>query len=160
MKSCFLAVLFLFAGIVWFVFADETSGEKESSAVFAILLRGPFSVDGIDFLEPNTIPVFVGTYAIADHRLEVTFTRSFIIENETWAPVSCAGLRLQQIPDNELFTLYYHEVNRYSMFFRFPFDYEPWCDFITTFRKRFTFFLAFTKQSFDIPFPALLELES
>ena len=149
--------------LIILIFVHDVMPEESPSAHHdepAVLLRGPYESRGIEFLEPNVLPVFKGYYLLGDANVEVIFTRSEILIAEDWNPFACNSLRVSRGPDQEYHTFYYSKSEEYSVFFRFPIDTDVDCKFIEVFINRLDFFLHFTENPFDVPFPAILNLES
>ena len=125
---------------------------------FAVLLRGPFVVEGLDFLGPNTLSAFRGIYRLGEFLIEVSFIRTDLVSARNWPTIRCGEAVFREIPDDELRGVYLGEIDRYALFIRFPFSFERWCDFVDAYVDRFRRLMTMVKSDTEVPFPAIVEL--
>ena len=146
--SLFLAVCFV-----------PLYGENQLPADIAILEKGPVEIEGIELLDPNTIPGFMGIYRFDDQNLKVVYTEYSLPVSGKWKKTKCSGYIIYRIPQDAFTACYYSDKKGYSLFFEFPFGFRYSCEFIKGFIDKFNIFLGFVKYKTDIPFPAIVQLK-
>ena len=130
----------------------------------AVLEKGPYEVVGIDVLEPNAIKAHEGIYLVAEQKLVVLYTQSeIIISFDLIEEISyCLNKQIFSLTFSSVLgkVYYYHDPTGFSLFFIFPKGFENVCIFINQFIDQFFYFLRFRVKERDIPFPAIVALNS
>lgn len=137
--------------------AAATPAGAQAQKGSALLVKGPYLVRGIPFLDPNSLPAYRGEYQTQEGRLEVLFTRQPLVLPQEWKSQRCGKLRLVQVPWENGYTVCYQDEKGFFLFFSFSFAGPGRCAFIESFLQRFLYLLSFVQNEVDVPLPAVLE---
>ncbi len=146
-KSLSYLLLFFFCSVAIPVF-----GRQEGAAV---LLRGPESGRGLDFLQANAIEYQEGLYRYGDIRFTVYYTEERLPTFDEWRQLFCGDEAVYDIDDPED-SIFFYPSGDWNLFLRFPGGFAAVCPVLTEFLKRFLFFMNTREDSRAVPFPAVL----
>jgi len=132
---------------------------QEDDAEPAILLSGPRTVKGIDFLPPNAVSAEYGVYSFRENRVAVYFVREEVYLPGDTAPLICGSYSLSELEGTNLRIFLYEDEAGWKVFISFEKVPEDPCLFIGAFLRRFRYFLGIAKDESSVSFPAVLEYQ-
>jgi len=134
-----------------------------SNELPAILSSGPHEISGIDILGPNIIRAFKGEYTAGTFAISVIFTRAQVIVSQKQTKTTKCNkgniFRHTGVLDDNTKVFFYKDPDGFILFFNFPDEFSRWCSFMEMFIDKFKYFLEFTQNENDIPFPAVVYFE-
>jgi hypothetical protein len=152
-KTAGLTVL-LAASILFPLCAVE--GEPDFS--MGILDDGPHKSTGSLFLGPNVLPFVYAYYEWGPSQVYVEYTSENIVLDESWKDGKCGRyeVRYRTFKQDTVFAF---NGDAWTVFLRFSNEAESYCSFFTVFLNRLQFFIEVTNSDYDVPFPAILNIQ-
>ena len=125
---------------------------------YAILDVGPTEDVGLRFLPANLVEHYRGEYTIGESRIYVYYTGREIAFDTAWVTVKCGETIVRRIPSPDRYIVLYNSEDGWTLAVSFPQLYSGICDFLSTFLKRFFYFIDVGELRGSPPFPAILDI--
>ena len=132
--------------------------DGEPDFAMGILDDGPHRSTGSLFLGANVLPFVYAIYEWGPARVYVEFTSENIVLDKSWKDGKCGRYEILY----RLFgqdTVFAFNGEAWTIFVRFSGEAESYCSFFTVFLNRLLYFLEVTNSDYDVPFPAILNIQ-
>jgi len=126
-----------------------------------VLLKGPYQEHGLPFLPRDISPHYWGEYLFRESRITFFYLQRSLSDELDWRDGGCA-FEVGVLEDHRLGTVYYLPFREgESIAVLVPEEADPdMCAVLSSFQRRFSYFLNTSRQWILPPFPGVVEISS